>query len=426
MKRYGRVIEGRNKREKELKWKIGIEGVWNAIDSNLKYESEIPPGNAGKSKVKIRLSKGDFRRQVSRLKYKSQTNERMTFGIRANIFLLLNIFDILGIKSAADLLGCAFQKPNLESMIIGANVKAEAIQENINKLQNTIASFMQNKPRLPKLKIFRDWGIILFSLNNFINSRIYGDIDIQGNIKWDYYTLLSCYTNRFSSEIQFSIHVWTLLNDYKEYFYHDEILHQYMDKFSKLSYLNYENNNKLIIQAPLYLLYFFLSCQRKFIRVFLSKNKKSSAKPYSPFRHIKYEKGKEIISQKVEKLLAGKSLTEYLSREVFLMQRPLGSVLLSIDKKEIDFQSITIENNVLLLKEIFNFFYDIYINHANYSKSALLDFIKEFKNLNEFSENLTLGPPHIYLISEDHLQTIINFKEKLYTSYTNITRFENG
>jgi hypothetical protein len=93
------------------------------------------------------------------------------------------------------------------------------------------------------------------------------------------------------------------------------------------------------------------------------------------------------------------------------MQNALG-------KMELDLGVFSIEYNMQLLNNFFYFFYDIYINHASYSKSSLLDFIKDFKNLNDFSENLTLGPPHVYFISENHIQTIISFKEELYTSYS--------
>jgi hypothetical protein len=168
IKNYGRVIKVQGEDETNRQEKKGIEGVWNAIAPNLKYKVAYPPGNASQAGVRLRLSKSTFRKQVSRLKDESPTNEKMRFGMRGNILLLLNILEILEVKSVSDLLTNAFQQPNLESLIIASNLNSEIIQKKIDSLENTITSSLKHKPRIQNLKICRDLELILLKMGYII------------------------------------------------------------------------------------------------------------------------------------------------------------------------------------------------------------------------------------------------------------------
>jgi hypothetical protein len=409
-------------KERMKRYGGGIEGVWKAVAPNLKYEVI---DTAGKAKVRPRLKKETFLKEVNRLKDLSPTNEKMSFGMRGNVLLLMNILEILEVKTAADLLENPMQRPNLESMMIEANLNAEAILQKVNKLDNTIKISMKHNPRISRLKVCRDWEQILSRARDIIDIIKIENPAVQGNNTMDFNYLLNNYANRFPKEIQTGIYICTLLNDYKEYFARDILLHFFIDNFNKLPCLNYNTKQKLILLAPLYLLYFFFLCQRRFINIFLSPKKTEDTEQFSPFMHIKYDaNGNEIKSERVLNILEGKSLTEYISIQNKDMQNNIKNILSLFEDNAADVKESQYNDFICLMNEIIDFFFGIYVSHVNYEQAIFLDFIEQIKNLNDLAARLSLGKPHVYFFSEDCLNTVIGFKQRTDSLYSRLSRID--
>ncbi len=71
-------------------------------------------------------------------------HEKMTFGVKGNILLLLNVFDILGIRTLSDLTGDSFQRttPSVEEYVIDTNSQVKRIVKRVNKLSMELKQSM--------------------------------------------------------------------------------------------------------------------------------------------------------------------------------------------------------------------------------------------------------------------------------------------
>ena len=407
----------------------GIKGVWKAIAPNLKYHAVYAADNSGNVKSLPRITEDSFRKQVNRLKKKSPANEKMTFGIKGNILLTLNILEILKIKSLEDLLGCGFSKPDANSLIIAANVNSESILEKMDSLENTVALSMRNKSRIPSLKVCRDWEQVLGKVKNIFDMMYINYLPNQNNISWDFYSILSQYANNFTNEIKTAIYICTLLNEFKEYFPQDILLHKFIESFSRLSCIDYNGKHKLIKLAHLFLLYFFLIFQRRFINTFLSNENEPNR--YSPFIHKKISiDGKEDKSNRVNNLLVGKdnkkiSLTEYIGIQIKEMQKYVMIILSLFADKSADIKALE-DADIQLIYDIISRFISIYSSHTGYDPTELLRFIEQIKSLNDFYMQLSLGKPLIYFVTEDDINLINIFKQRLDRLYSRLSRLEKG
>jgi len=112
----------------------GIRGVYKAIDECFK-----PIGGKTSGDTKT-ITLDAFEGQVKRLQ---NITENMTFGLKGNILLLFNIFEILGINKISDLTGVSFKEPNWKEYIIDTNVKSERIIEELDKLSESLRIAME-------------------------------------------------------------------------------------------------------------------------------------------------------------------------------------------------------------------------------------------------------------------------------------------
>lgn len=412
-------------------YKGGYKGVWKAISQNLKFQ--YPTDNTGNGKILPRLTSDTFRKQVERLHKNEQTDEKMT--IKGNILLMMNILEILEIKSIKDILGDNFLKPDIQSLIIEANVNSETILEKMDALENTIALSMRNKPRIPKIKICHDWEQILKKMEyiTYMNSTTQiTNPSNQNSIKWNFNNFFNYYANNYSLEIQIAINICTLLNEYKEYFPQDTLLHKFLDDFIYLSSFDYIKNYKLIASAPLFLFYFFLLFQKRFINCFLSKKKDSNK--YSPFYHAEFDKNskenkeneedEENEIKKINNILDGKSLIEYISLQNNEMCKLVKMILLLYKDNMIDVKAL--KDIHKLIYDVIIFFILIYNTNTNYDRAHFLSFMEKIKSLNDLYNQLSLGKPFIYYISKQDIEMIIDFKQRLETLYSKILRFDEG
>jgi hypothetical protein len=391
----------------------GISGVWKAIDPNLKKSSVDLAEKTGKKESLDRINRDAFRKAVERLEEETPHNEHMQFGIHCNILLMMNIFEILGINNIKDLTETEFQKPDIASLIMESNIIAQNTIIEFNKLNDKINFSMMNKPRISNLKVCQDWEQILNKMIFVINLAS----ENHANISQDS-IIVKNYINLFDIDTQIALHSFLILNQYKEYFYQNRILHQFIKRLEKLHNQSYNNKNKLIIIAPLYLLYFFLLLQKRFINIFINDKKISSAIEFTPFRYTKNVKLAKNINDSNEDL----KLTKYILEENNNMLNSTKKILENFDRNLYEITSLQNTNPKILLCDIIGFFTKIYITQVSYDASYLAEFMKDISNLNELYAKLSLWKPVLFYFTEDDKNIMEDWNQKLEIYYSDLVR----
>jgi hypothetical protein len=250
-------------------------------------------------------------------------------------------------------------------------------------------------------------------------------LSIDGNISWYFNCLLGIFAQRFPKETQLAIYIYSLLKDHNEYFSQDLELHRYCECFGRLSSFQYDRRYNVITISPLCLLYFFLLVQSRFINTFLPDKTESNGGHYNLFIHGNYDmNGNFITSVKVLKILDGRSVTEFISIQNKEMKNILKNIL-AIYKDKLLFENIVPYDDIIgIMYEVINVFIGIYKDHVNYKESHLFDFLAQVKSLNDFYEQLSLGKPHAYVVSEDSINAIQICKQRLDTLQTALFRLK--
>jgi hypothetical protein len=159
----------------------------------------------------------------------------------------------------------------------------------------------------------------------------------------------------------------------------------------------------------------------------MPKKKLSNAESYSPFVHIKYNiNGKEIVSEKVLNILDGKSLVEYINTKNNEIYNDIKKILLLFEDNTFDFNTDIYNDFIQLMYDIINIFFTIYSSHVDYTQPQFLDFLIHIKSLNDLYNQLSLGKPQIYCISEDHINNLIIFKQRVEILLKKLSRLDEG
>jgi hypothetical protein len=402
MKQYGRTKEGKDKKEKELIEEMGYKGIWNAIAPNLKYEVVYPTDGNGEKKVSERIIKKNFIKQAQRLSKSVSVNEDMKFSMRGNILLLLNILEILEVKSINDLLENSLQKPNLLSVISAANVNIENIQDKIDVLENIVIDSTKKKPRIDRLKVCKDWEQILYLTSIILTS---GNPYSKKYISQLFNYMLDHYIEDLPSKSHLSIYICLLLDDFNHYFTQEALLHQFCDRIKKLSVFDFSRNNKYIELAPLYLALFFLICQRRFLYTF--------NKTLSPFRHSYYDKdNRPIINEGVHNMLDKMTLDNFLKYYNNELKKEVKEIIEISLNPNIEINHILNSNPIDLANNIIFLFFNIYSMQVDLSESNYLKFMENVKSLDDLFEKLSIGEPYLFIITEDNIKNIIMVYQK--------------
>jgi len=432
---YGRDASFGDKNEgisKVLKTKnASIKAVWKAIDPIFKYFNPNLENNALDEEDNKRITFEAFRKGVERLEKNIKINEDMKFGIHCNILFMLHIFTILGINNFNDLLSFDYAKPDINSLIITSNINSVTTQEKLEELTEMIKLSIRKKPRISNFKLLRDWENILYRLSYIINKQNIDNSLSQINNNSDFNTIFHIYSSSYSKEIQLSLHICTLINEYREYFYKDNKLHNYLDKFFNLSHLEYNTNHPLIILSPFYLLYFFLSFQVKFISIFYKEKKDSSVQQYNLFRHIKHDLNKNVIeSVKVNNTIKAtnskkiKNLTGHIYKQNIDMRNATKNILLQSNTNSSTIKYLSSNNHIKLIENIIINFISIYSNNVNYEQEDFIEFIRKIKNIQDLYNNFSFGKPLIYYLSEYQINIIDTYKQGLNDIYFNLLRLQ--
>jgi hypothetical protein len=153
----------------------------------------------------------------------------------------------------------------------------------------------------------------------------------------------------------------------------------------------------------------------------------SNTESYSPFIHIKKDiNGRQIFSENVAGILDGISLVEYINNKNNEMYNSIKKIILLFEDNTLSFNAEIYNDFKQIMYDIILFYFTIYTSHADYKKEHLFDFLEQIKSLNDLYNKLSLGKPHLYYISEDHINTIINYKQRIEILLNKLSRLDKG
>ena len=379
--------------------KGGLKAVWKAIDPQFKKPEE----NSTSSPIdEYRINEEAFRRAFNRLTTKTLTTEKMSFGLRGNFLLLMNVFQILGIKEFSDLTKMEFQKPDIEAVIHDSNIKAGEIQKRLEEIIETLEMSKQRTTRFPALKVCRDWEAVLMSLNHFLFS------DFR---QTDSLSINNWFLCHFNSSIQMSYFFYYILKAHREYFSQDRLLHSFYKRLGN-TLVNISNDTSIVL-TPLYILYFILLIHRKFLSVLLS------IESYSPFINVSLdEHGNHIKNVAFEKITEGDTGKYLLKQNNDILQHLKNIIPLLLNGNKIpdvfDFFSY--------LRDIVGTLFNIYSYHVDYSPDSLMIIMESVKTIEDLYKRMSMGNPHFYYISQAHIEKVLVVKNKLATLENSIER----
>jgi hypothetical protein len=391
--------------KKMLAYPGGINGVWNAIDVRFKFpENPEMEGIKGAKNIN-RIKKSAFRRQASRLKTHSG-REKITFGINGNILLLMNIFELLGIKSLSDLLDTQFKKPDIAAITMDTHRNTKKIRRKLTALSDSLALALKRPQRFTAIKVCRDWEIMLYRLHEIIHTDndpyVSQPNHDQNRTIYNYY--IQGYIRNSPEAYHFLLWTFNVLNDYKEYFSQDMLLHKYGESISTWQAVNYNNTDyRFLILCPLYILYFFLKINSRFLSIFKDSHKKQKTKTFTEL-----SPGNNTTPDNDAKNMSGNvPLEEFILSKNNEMYKSLKNILLLINKHKIPLPNEKYKGYYDLMKDIIGTFFDLYFLHTDIDTSGWNRMFREIKDIKDLYSRIVLGRHNIFIPGQKHLDAIL-------------------
>jgi hypothetical protein len=391
--------------KKMLKYPGGIEGVWDAIDSRFKFpENSEMEGIKGIKNID-KIKKSAFRRQVSRLRT-HPGREKITFSLNGSILLLMNIFDILDIRSLSDLLDTNFQKTDINAVTMVTYRNTKKIRKKLNTLSDTLALALKRPQRFTAIKVCHDWEIILSRLHEIIsidNDPYVSNFDNdQNSTIYNYF--IRGYISNFPKDYHFLLWTFNLLNDYKEYFSQDMLLHKYCESVLARQSINYTQDYNFLILCPLYILYFFLKINNRFLSIINDDDKKQEASTF----HLTglSSENNTTLGNDLKSILGDVPVDKFIFSKNNEMYKSLKKILILINQNKMRLPYEKYKEYYDLMKEIFDVFIDLYFSHTGIDSSNLNRLFKEIKNLKDLYSKIAFGRYNIFVLGKEHLDTI--------------------
>jgi hypothetical protein len=381
--------------------KGGIKGVWEAIDPRFKDDGsksphgiEYPEGNKG-------IKEGAFRKQVGRLGKEKSKYEKMTFGPKGNILLLMNVFEILGIKTLSDLFAASFKKPNMKQFIIDTNINVNRMIRQLNKIYDTLQLSMKRTPRFTVTKVCHDWEALLYDLSDMIylldGTEIKKD-NPSAVINLDV-IFIENFIRQFKGKyIGFGILFCRLLDKYREYFYTDILLHKYHELITSLQTDDYGRRDKYFLISPFYALYFILLMNKRFLACLINDKTRTGNKNFDFVNDVNIEN-----NEKTNKLLGNKSLGEYIHSMNKDMLGKTKTILQLFNRHE---KTITEEDHKGysdIFSSVFEVIFNMNLSHTDKNQEWLDNVISKITSLNDLSKIIVLGRTNLFQPTGDQL-----------------------
>jgi hypothetical protein len=418
----------------------GIKGVWEAIDPRFKYIEPDNPMGIKYPKTDRKISEWAFRKQVERLykkkkgadeedgaetidthsnRYQYSMNEKMKFGMNGNILLLMNVFEILEIKSISDLVNASFRKPDTKQYIIDTNIKIKRTLRKLNKIYDALQLSMERTPRFTVTKVCQDWEQFLYDIDRMLkqpNETGNGMANAIREFNMDliFKNFISKYKN---PAITFTLNIYKLLDKYHEYFSSNPLLYKYHKIILSRNTKNYNSKDSIFIISPIYVFYLTLLINKRFLFCIGSSSVKDDKERYGYINDLNFKN-----NDKAMKMLNGKSLGEYIVRKNTDMLNNVVSILESINSNHVQVTEDNFNDFHRLFIEAFRVIFEMNMNYTEINQERLDAIIMKIHSLDELSKVMLFGRAYFILPTVDQLERlneIAQTLEKTTDSYSN-------
>lgn len=388
-------------KEKIRAHKGGIKGVWEAIDPRFKDGKSKSPHGIKYPKGNTGIKEGAFRKQVERLGKEDSKYEKMTFGPKGNILLLMNVFEILGIKTLSNLFTTSFQKPNMKQFIIDTNIKTNRTIRQLNKLYDTLQLSMKRTPRFSVTKICRDWEALLYDFSDMVyllNGTETKKDGLPTVVNLDV-IFIEYFIHRFKGKYTgFGILFCRLLDKYHEYFYNDILLHKYHKEITSLQTNDYSRRDKYFFISPFYALYFILLMNKRFLACLINDKTETGNKRFDFVNDVNIEN-----NEKTNKLLGNKSLGEYIHSMNKDMLGKTKTILQLFNKYNKIITEEDYKNYFDIFYGAFEVVFNMNLSHTDKNHEWLDNIISKITSLNDLSKIIVLGRANLFQPTGDQL-----------------------
>jgi hypothetical protein len=422
------ITEGMVKRalyEKIKNYPGGIEGLWEDICPQFKHKNQHNPNGIKGTESGRKMHHSAFLKQVIRFKNADEfTNERITFTVKNSSLLLLNVFELLGIKSMDDLLRKSFQKEDIDTINRETNINSRKIFRKLSKMYDILITFDERKSRFPIQKVCYDLEDIIIKLHGLINDKV----DPQSILVNNFFDGM---IQNISEQSRFAFMSYNVIKKYREYFSRDVLLHKYSDFIISSKYTIYGRDIKLFYLSPLYILYFFIIVNKYFI-LGLGNSKKNKRNgetiPLFSDYNIKIKKKKDDKDDS-ENLLGKKNIDEIiyiLNNDIY---KCLKNILSLANNVNLNISKADYDEYCTIMKDIIELFYSLYENKTTVKPDWNYFFSKYTKNLNEIYSLLSLGHGIKFIPVQKDIEILIASKIRIESIYDELTRelkFING
>jgi hypothetical protein len=281
----------------------GVKAVFDQLDPDFKAnEKKTLEGIKTKEKNKIRFT--SFEKGYERLLKNKKTIENMTFGIRGNPLLLLNVFKILGIKGFEDLTNDTFAESDPKAKLFIIDSKVDNLQEQIEILGEKLETNMRRRSRITVVKAAFDFEDVTNRLLNILENdsdlttdfitpliaikdikNFYDNINNQNMIIENYYQLImhakqmkknawfnsiaKSFFGGISGTYKRALYFYWILCEYKEYCFFHLSLRRYYKLVVNEKYLDdiisVASCNAYVL-SPLFISLFYLIIALQYIK----------------------------------------------------------------------------------------------------------------------------------------------------------------
>jgi hypothetical protein len=386
----------------------GARAIWEQLDPRFKALKDAPLEGL-KINDKTRITRYAFEKAVERLDRQQATYENMSFGIKGNPLLLMNVFQALGIKGFADLSDLQFEAPDPMAQLTTINGKINELSEQMEKLSDDVEVFYKKQPRITALKIAADFEQITMRLlsilehnndtfidmatfevlrrqlenihlrkdeeksnakliRNLINNARLLTLQSKANKYYD--RLVQRYISSYSNEDKRVLYFFNILMEYKEYCFY----HQFLRKYYRI--LNHKKNfigdfkdwrhvNEYIL-SPLYLSLFYLIAATQYIDK-ISVNAENIRD--------------ETIKAKIAKFKEGISSIKYLGLITNNLIKQIVKILKSIKNKKESVHPGLYEVYKKLLEKIIQVYHNVLIDVEEPSPEEINQAAMSIRNL---------------------------------------------
>jgi hypothetical protein len=349
----------------------GYSKVWSALEARFNISRK--QGSAGK------LTKDTFRQQVRRLiTDRTESAEKMVLGPRSNILLLLYLFEILGIKDISGLISGGFRETNANAVILETYQNTEDIKLMISGLNKALEISGKKKTRFTEMKVCSDSQVFFQRINSILNEGNDPSTFLfnTGMGKNTQNQLWLSALNYVPEKYRLPVLVFNMLNDYREYFAKDILLHDYTKNAFATIYFDWNDfslhDAQWWIAFYLHTLYFHTIINKKFLAVVCKK-------PGGFLSDTKLELDSKTMAaglreelKNAGKLLPNDNPGQFLFDKTNELYRLLSDIIRSSENIEYDGNS-AVDYVKNILKDWTDTFFDIY-----------------FKSTTERIDNLTL------------------------------------